>query len=228
MTTKALVLHSGGIDSTTCLYIAAKMFGRENVISLSVNYGQRHLKEIDAARTIAAHLGVEHEVAHITDMPSSMLTDKKKEIPNISYDEIEGVSPTYVPFRNGQLLSKVAARAQALLMEYTKNDDAVIFFGAHAEDAANWAYPDCTPEFIGAMANAIYIGTYHKVRLYTPLQWELKWGVIRTGELHGVPWKLTWSCYVGGNRHCGICPTCRSRKDAFVAAAVIDPTDYEV
>jgi 7-cyano-7-deazaguanine synthase len=152
-------------------------------------------------------------------MPESMLTDPQREIPNVDYKDIEGVSPTYVPFRNGQLLSKAAALAQA-------EGFSELYFGAHAEDAQNWAYPDCTPEFIGAMANAIYIGTYHKVRLCTPLEWLTKTEVVALGDVLGVPFHLTWSCYAGGEKHCGTCPTCRARHQAFYDAVVDDPTEY--
>lgn len=86
---------------------------------------------------------------------------------------------------------------------------------------------DCTPEFIGAMASAIYIGTYHQVRLHAPLTWLTKAEVIRLGVQLNVPYELTWSCYEGGGKHCGVCPTCRARKQAFMDADVVDPTEYE-
>ncbi len=217
--TKALVLHSGGIDSSTCLYMAAEVYGEDEIAGVSVNYGQRHSKEIDQARAICECLGCEHTTLNITPPPSSMLTDPSKEVPDISYDDITGVSPTYVPFRNGLLLSTIAGVAHARGAE-------AIYFGAHAEDAQNWAYPDCTPEFIGAMANAIYIGTYHQVRLVTPLEWLTKWEIIREGDALKVPWGLTWSCYKGEKDHCGMCPTCRSRRAGFGTAGITDPTPY--
>jgi len=223
--TKALVLHSGGVDSSTCLAMAITAHGRENVMAISIDYGQRHKKEITAAAQICELLDVAHAVYTIEGMPTSMLTDEKAEIPNASYDELEGVSPTYVPFRNGQLLSKITGIAAGLFSK-TPEVQVAIYFGAHSEDALNWAYPDCTPEFIGAMANAIYIGTYHQVRLLTPLMWMMKWQIVQEGNRHGVPWALTWSCYAGADQHCGVCPTCRSRKDAFQKGGVIDPTHY--
>lgn len=219
MANTAIVLLSGGLDSSTCLAIAVRDFGANNVSALSVDYGQRHIKELRAAKAICGKFGVDHEVVEIKDMPKSMLTNAKQEVPNISYDEIQGVSPTYVPFRNGLLLSRIASRAQA-------GNFNAIYFGAHSEDAANWAYPDCTPEFIGAMANAIYIGTYHQVRLMTPLQWLMKDEIVKLGHFLSVPLDLTWSCYKGENLHCGVCPTCRSRKEAFKKAYVADPTVY--
>jgi 7-cyano-7-deazaguanine synthase len=216
---RALVLHSGGLDSTVCLGIAMKDFNG-CVTSLGINYGQRHLKELHAARIIAEWYHIDQDMMQIDDMPKSMLTDPTQDIPEVSYAELpHGISPTFVPFRNGQLLSKAAAKAQA-----EKYD--AIYFGAHSEDAQNWAYPDCTPEFIGAMANAIHVGTYHKVRLHAPLMWCMKSTIVRIGMKHQVPFALTWSCYAGGELHCGICPTCRSRKAAFKDAGFGDPTEY--
>ncbi len=218
---KAFVLHSGGIDSTTCLYIALNQFAGEDVVAVSVDYGQRHIKEIAQSRTITQNLGCEHMTIRLGAQPESMLTNPHQEIPNASYSELAGVSPTYVPFRNGQLLSYIAGIAHA-----KGGSGSEVFFGAHAEDAAGWAYPDCTPEFIGAMANAIYIGTYTQVRLVTPLQWLMKPDVIKLGNTLGVDYAPTWSCYAGGKLHCGTCPTCRSRRDGFIAAGVPDPTEY--
>lgn len=214
---RALVLHSGGIDSSTCLAIAARDY--DEVTALSIHYGQRHSREIDAARDVAKHLCVQHEALQLPPIENSMLTDASREIPSISYEDIKGISPTYVPFRNGLLLANVASLAQA------REFDA-IFFGAHAEDAHNWAYPDCTPEFIGAMANAIFIGTYQKVRLVTPLEWLNKQEIITLGDKLGVPWGKTWSCYKGEPVHCGVCPTCRARRAGFIAAGIFDPTVY--
>jgi 7-cyano-7-deazaguanine synthase len=227
---KAFVLLSGGIDSTTVLYSVERSKAWEYIEGVSVFYGQRHVKEIEYALRSCNALGVSHRVLDIASiMPNSMLTDRRVDIPNMSYSEIKGVSPTYVPFRNGLLLSMVAARAQKWV-----NDEQVgvapaeagIFFGAHAEDAQNWAYPDCTPEFIGAMANAIYVGTYHAVRLHAPLEELGKAEIVTMGDRLGVDWKNTWSCYAGGETHCGVCPTCRARRDGFEKAGVKDPTEY--
>ncbi len=218
---KAIVLHSGGIDSTTCLYLAIRDYGSNNVAGISIHYGQRHQKEIDHAESICQSLGIEHHIVELTPLPPSMLTDPDVSIPSVSYSELdEGVSPTYVPFRNGNFLSHVTAIAQA-------QGVSAIYFGVHAEDAQNWAYPDCTPEFIGAMANAIYIGTYHKVRLVTPLEWMTKKEIIQLGNSLSVPWEMTWSCYKGERLHCGVCPTCRARQGGFYDADTLDPTVYK-
>jgi 7-cyano-7-deazaguanine synthase len=222
---KAFVLSSGGVDSTTCLYLASAEFG--DVTGISIFYGQRHAKEIEAAKTVCRLAKANHHILDISSIiPKTTLTDANADIPNVSYDQLEGVSPTYVPFRNGLMLSAAASWIQGQRAE--GDEEWVLYFGAHAEDARNWAYPDCTPEFIGAMANAIYIGTYRQLRLYTPLEWLNKADIITLGDRLGVPWKHTWSCYRGGEVHCGVCPTCRARRQGFVQAGVDDPTVYGV
>lgn len=225
MIEKAFVLLSGGIDSTTCLHLA--MRDAKSVEAVSINYGQRHLKEVAHARRLCDSLGVGHHLLDLASIiPKTMLTCSSIEVPNISYSDIEGVSPTYVPFRNGLMLSALTSYAAGRYDMEKASGEWAIYFGAHAEDAANWAYPDCTVEFTGAMANAIYIGTYRRVRLITPLQFMTKAGVITIGQRAGVDWSKTWSCYKGGTKHCGVCPTCRSRREAFIEAGVDDPTVY--
>lgn len=217
---RAYVLLSGGIDSTTCLHIAGEVFGGPNVLGLTINYGQRHIKEQECAKRQCDLIGAKHKVLTLSIPLKSALTDDRVEIPDMTYDEIDGVSPMYVPYRNGLMLSHLTSFA-------SQDDEAeAIYFGAHAEDARNWAYPDCTPEFIGAMANAIYIGTYHKLRLITPFTYSSKGDVIREGMRLEVPYKDTWSCYKGEEVHCGACPTCYARRDAFTAAGHPDPTIY--
>lgn len=220
MSKRILVLHSGGLDSSVCLAAAVKRVGAENVKSVSVNYGQRHKKEMEYADRLCQVFGVKREVITLPPIQGVMLTDGNIEIPKVDYADLpSGISPTYVPFRNGLMLSNVASIAQ-------KEEFDEIYYGPHAEDSHNWAYPDCTPEFNGAMANAIFIGTYQKTRLITPLQWLEKWEIVRWGYELGLDFALTWSCYEGGELHCGICPTCRARKTAFERAGVLDPTDY--
>jgi 7-cyano-7-deazaguanine synthase len=219
------------------------------VEAVSIYYGQRHKKETDYAAKTCKRLGIKHttlDVGSLLRGDTVMLTDDSRghvEVPDVDYAVIKGVSPTYVPFRNGLMLSALTAHAQKWVNEEnTALDQAVneggadlspedkpmagIYFGAHSEDAHNWAYPDCTPEFIGAFANAIYIGSYMQIRLHTPLQWLNKEGVVRLGYYLGVRFKDTWSCYKGEEYHCGTCPTCRSRRHAFEAARISDPTIY--
>lgn len=245
MIKRAFVLLSGGIDSTTCLALAMEDFD-SGVEAISIDYGQRHLKETSQARAIADYYGIPHTILKVSGLSGEgvMLTDPKVEVPSISYSEIQGVSPTYVPFRNGNLLSTVAAHAQKYvnqqILQFAEQEKVTvglatdlardlcgIYFGAHAEDAQNWAYPDCTPEFVGSMANAIYVGTYFAVRLYAPFVHSSKADIVSTGTRHAVPYGLTWSCYKGDPLHCGICPTCRARREAFKAVGVEDPTLYK-
>jgi len=222
---RGVVLLSGGLDSTLCATIAVKDLGRKNVLALTILYGQKHEKEIQAAVDVAKELSIVHEIAeiaHIFKGYGSTLIDRDKPQPRMSYEEISkarGVSPTYVPFRNGVFLSYAAVIA-------LKRKAGFIYFGALAEDFRNWAYPDTTPEFIGSMASAIYIGTYHKVRLLTPLQWYTKEEIVVKSVELSSPYRLTWSCYEGGEVHCGKCPTCISRRQAFKDSGYADPTEY--
>ena len=216
---KALVLLSGGLDSSTALYWTHKNI-TESILAISFSYGQRHLKEVHHAAAICVELDIQHRILTGLEFPKSMLTDESVEVPNISYDGIEGISPTYVPFRNGSMLARAAAEAQAHDLDF-------IVWSPHAEDAAGWAYPDCTPEFAGSMANAIFIGTYMKVRLLTPFIHMMKYEIVKLGKTMDVPFEKTWSCYKGERLHCGTCPTCRSRQDSFKLARVTDHTLYK-
>lgn len=220
---KGIVLHSGGLDSSTVLALALKEC--DQVESLSILYGQKHEKEWLAAADICQHYQVPHatmQIPNIFQGYGSTLIDQDKPQPQMTYEELrqaEGPSPTYVPFRNAIFLSVATAHALVAKADY-------VYFGAHADDAHNWAYPDCTPEFIGAMSNAVSVGTYYKVRLRSPFMWANKAEIVRTALALGVPLALTWSCYEGGERHCGVCPTCISRKEAFRQANAHDPTRY--
>lgn len=228
---RGFVLLSGGLDSTTALYHAMQQHDG-NVEAVSIYYQQRHHKELEFAGRTCADLGILHSILPLEQLlGGSMLTDNTIKLPNVDYAELpEGVSPTYVPFRNGLMLSMLTAFAQKWILARVMGNDlprqAVLYFGAHAEDAHNWAYPDCTPEFIGAMANAIYVGSYHAIRLSAPLQSMTKEQIVRLGNSLGVPFANTWSCYAGGELHCGTCPTCRARKTAFAKAGLEDPTTY--
>jgi len=220
---RGVVLLSGGLDSTLCATMAVKDLDRRNVLALTLVYGQKHEKEAQAATNVSGSLGIIHltwNIPHAFEDCGSALIDRGKAIPRMLYREIQGVSPTYVPFRNGVLLSYATVLA-------LKSKASFIYFGAHAEDFRNWAYPDCTPEFIGAMANAIYIGTYHKVRLLTPLQWYTKKEIVSKSVELSSPYQLTWSCYEGGEFHCGECSTCISRRQAFKDSGYADPTIYK-
>ena len=228
---QALVLLSGGLDSTVCATLACKRHGKKdafipngdgNVGALSFRYGQKHEdREIQAASDVAAALNIFHRVVEAPFFGRvGALLDPTKSIPQVSYSEIVGVSPTYVPYRNGTLLSIATVEA----LEWGCSE---IWFGAHAEDAAGWAYPDCTPEFTGSQAAAIYVGTYHKVRLIVPLQHLWKKDIVKLGLEIGAPLHLTRSCYTDNELSCGKCPTCLSRLAAFEANGVKDPIQYQ-
>ena len=225
------VLLSGGIDSTTALASAVANHPESRVVALMIDYGQRHRKEIAMANAIA---GLYHCSSRVIDLskviPDTTLTNHNKDIPDVDYSDLEGVSPTYVPFRNGLMISAATSVLVGILEDIGKDvPDPVahLYTGMHAEDAAGFAYPDCTPEFAGSMQNAIMMGTYGKVRLITPFIYSKKHEIITTGDNLAVPYEMTWSCYKGGNNHCGMCPTCRARRTAFRDARVADPTIYD-
>lgn len=222
---KALVLFSGGVDSTTCLGIAVKKYGAENVIALSIYYGQKHDKEIRAAEKIAEYYGVVWKTHDLTlifaDSDCSLLVQSDDEIPQESYAEQlekndgKPVS-TYVPFRNGLFISSAASIALS-------NNCGVIYYGAHSDDAAGSAYPDCSSGFNNAMNEAVYIGSGNQLKIIAPFVDMTKADIVKAGLEIGVPYELTWSCYEGGNKPCGVCGTCRDRIAAFEANGVIDP-----
>lgn len=223
---KALVLTSGGIDSTTALGLAVKKYGKENVIALSIYYGQKHEKEIEASNKVAKYYGVEHIYLNLTEIfklsDCSLLKHSDKEIPKESYaDQIKEKADdkpvtTYVPFRNGLFLSASASIALS-------RECSVIYYGAHSDDAAGAAYPDCTNEFNDAINTAIYEGSGRQLRVEAPFIRTNKAEVIKTGLEIGVPYELTWSCYEGGDDPCGKCGTCIDRNRAFKMNGIADP-----
>lgn len=228
MSKKALVLSSGGVDSTTCIGIAVNTLGKENVNTVSVFYGQKHAKELACADEIAKHYGLSHYVLDLSSIykySNCSLLDKSTEaIPEQSYaDQIaqngEGKVATYVPFRNGLMLSAVATLAQSIYPD----DEVDIYLGAHADDAAGHAYADCSEEFTNTMNKAIHIGTYDKVSVVAPLVNMNKAEVVKCGLTLDVPYKLTWSCYQGGVKPCGKCGTCIDRAKAFELNGIKDP-----
>lgn len=223
---KAMVLSSGGVDSTTALGLAVSKYGKENVIALSISYGQKHDKEIQAAINVSEYYGVEHLFLDLAEIfqysDCTLLKQSDKEIPLESYaeqiKETKGNKPvsTYVPFRNGLFLSSAASIALS-------KGCSVIYYGAHADDAAGFAYPDCSPVFNEAMNKAIYEGSGHQLTLEAPFVNMNKAGVVKMGLELGVPYELTWSCYEGGDEPCGKCGTCIDRAAAFAANGVEDP-----
>ncbi len=222
---KALVLFSGGLDSTTCLALAIEKYKAENVLALCISYGQKHTKETDAAAAVAKHYGVELKTLDLARIfegsDCSLLVGSTQDIPKESYAqqlEKTGGKPvsTYVPFRNGLFLSCAASVAVSRGCE-------VIYYGAHADDAAGSAYPDCSKQFNDAINSAITIGSGGEVRVEAPFVSKTKADVVAVGLKLGVPYELTWSCYDGGDKPCGLCGTCRDRARAFELNGVKDP-----
>lgn len=223
---KALVLSSGGIDSTTALGIAVQKYGHDNVVALSMSYGQKHDKEIEAAKRVANYYDVELlslDLSKIFEYSnSSLLKQSTEEIPKESYstqiEETNGEKPvsTYVPFRNGLFLSTAASIALS-------KECSVIYYGAHSDDAAGFAYPDCSDVFNNAMNTAIYEGSGHQLKIEAPFINMNKAQVIKKGIELDVPYELTWSCYEGGDKPCGKCGTCIDRAAAFKANGIEDP-----
>ena len=223
---KILVLSSGGVDSTTCLGLAVNEVGAENVIALSIYYGQKHDREIQAAKAVAEYYGVRRMELDLSTIFAgsncSLLKQSTQEIPRESYavqiEKTGGNAPvsTYVPFRNGLFLSAAASIALS-------NGCEKIMYGAHADDAAGAAYPDCSVQFVSAMNQAIQEGTGGQLTLDAPFVSVSKAQVVKTGLALGVPYELTWSCYQGGDKPCGCCGTCIDRQAAFKKNGVIDP-----
>ena len=222
---KAMVLFSGGLDSSTLLAMTVEEFGAENVIALSIFYGQRHSREVQSARQVAEHYGVEQRFLDLSqifaDSDCSLLEHSTQEVPHESYaqqleDKGDALVSTYVPFRNGLFLSSAASVALSL-------GCCELRYGAHHDDWAGDAYPDCSPEFVEAMACSISLGTGGELALKAPfVQWN-KAQIVAKGLELGVPYELTWSCYEGGEKPCGVCGTCIDRTAAFEANGTVDP-----
>ena len=228
MSKKALVLSSGGVDSTTCISIAIDELGSENVSTVSVFYGQKHSKELECAKKIAEYYGVKHYELDLSAIfkysNCPLLSQSTEEIVHESYAEQiakngEGMVRTYVPFRNGLMLSSVAALALSIYPD----DEVDIYLGVHADDAAGAAYADCSEEFTTTIGAAISIGTYGKVKLRAPLVNLNKAELVKEGLRLGTPYHLTWSCYEGGETPCGKCGTCIDRAEAFRLNNIEDP-----
>lgn len=222
---KALVLFSGGIDSSTCLAMAIDSFGNNNVICLTISYGQKHKKELEAAQNIVKYYGVDNIIIDLSTIfimsNCSLLSHSDHEIPNTSYMEQLNSSngqpvSTYVPFRNGTFLSIAASIA-------ISNDCDFIYYGAHMDDAAGNAYPDCSISFYKSIGSAIYEGSGQRLKVIAPFISLNKTQIVAHGITLGVPYNLTWSCYNGSKIPCGKCGTCLDRKKAFENNHLTDP-----
>ena len=218
-----VILHSGGMDSTTLLY-AALADGRK-VNALGVLYGQRHSKELDAAAHICAVVGVHYQVVDLKALRhlwlGSSQTDSRVPVPHGHYAE-ESMKQTIVPNRNLTMLSVAAGWALSLEPESTVVD---VGYAAHAGDHA--IYPDCRPEFVEAAAKTLAIVDHRPVKIWAPFINKTKAQIAALGQSFDVPFELTWSCYEGKELHCGKCGTCVERREAFELSGVEDPTTYD-
>lgn len=216
---KAIVLFSGGLDSTTCLYWAiAQGYTCE---TLTVTYGQRHAREIKSAQQITKKLGVKTHFIEV-DLPwlmSSSLVDPAQTIPDHPLEDIEkhAIPSTYVPGRNLLFLSMAGSLLDSV------NADAIIA-GPNAVDFSG--YPDCTPDFYKAAAQALSQGTKKGVtdgiEVLAPLMHLSKTDIVRLAAQLKVPFELTWSCYAGGDKPCGVCDSCKLRARGFAQAGIKD------
>ncbi len=213
----ALIVLSGGMDSTTMLYEFASEIG----LAVTFNYGSNHnARELECARYNCDRLGIELVVV---DMPfigrlfNSSLLSGAEAIPEGNYDD-ENMRSTVVPFRNGIMLSVAAGLAESRGLKR-------LMMANHGGDHA--IYPDCRQGFVDAMSQAISQGTYDHITIYAPYTGITKTDIARRGGAIGVDYSHTYSCYKGGEKHCGRCGTCSERKEAFEQSGVADPTVYE-
>lgn len=223
---KAVVLLSGGLDSSTVLY-QAKTDGYE-CYAISFDYQQRHRRELDSAIAIARQASVkEHQVVSfdLRQWGGSALTDRKIDLPQQrSLEQMsQNIPITYVPARNTIFLSFGLSYAEAIGAE-------CVYIGVNALDYSG--YPDCRPDYIEAMQTVFALGTKQGregqgIRIVTPLINLKKTAIIELGNQLGVPWEQTWSCYAGGDLACGICDSCQLRLAAFAELGLKDPLPYQ-
>lgn len=213
----ALIVLSGGMDSVTLLH------DKIDEIALAVNfiYGSNHnMRELECARRHCAELGVELLEIHLDFMGEyfhSSLLEGAEAIPEGNYED-ENMRSTVVPFRNGIMLATAAGLAESRGLR-------AVMLANHSGD--HTVYPDCRPEFIQAMGSAIAAGTYEHLDLRAPYTNLTKVEIARIGKELGLDYSTTYSCYKGGENHCGVCGTCRERREALALAGVEDKTVYE-
>lgn len=215
---KALVVFSGGMDSTVALYWAKQQF--QHVRTVTFDYGSKHnSREYEYAKLTCARLQVENTWIPLHFMNEhfrSNLLNSGGPVPD-GYYTAENMKSTVVPFRNGIMLSIAAGLAES-------TDCDCIILGNHAGD--HTIYPDCRKEFIDAISAAVNLGTDAKVNVLSPFCSMDKAQIAKKGQEMGVDFSLTYSCYKGGKFHCGTCGTCTERIEAFQRAGIHDPTIY--
>ena len=211
------IIVSGGMDSITLLYDKKD----EIALGISFDYGSNHnAKEIPFAKMHCERLGIKHIVINLDFMHQyfkSSLLEGAGAIPEGNYAD-ENMKSTVVPFRNGIMLSIAIGIAES-------NNLKKVFIANHGGD--HTIYPDCRPEFIKAIDEAATTGTYVNVRIEAPYTNITKTDIARRGAELGINFAETWSCYKGGEKHCGKCGTCVERKEALELSDVPDPTEYE-
>ncbi len=192
----------------------------DQTLALSIDYGQRHRRELDHARQIAGRLGVEWQLADLSRiaplLAGSSQTSPSIAVPHGHYAE-ESMKQTVVPNRNMIMLS--IAAGWAISRQFDR-----VAYGAHTGD--HTIYPDCRPEFVAALRGAMLLADWRAIDLYCPFVGMSKAQIVSLGATLGVDFAATWSCYEGGEIHCGQCGTCYERQEAFARAGVVDPTAY--
>ncbi|MDQ8207210.1 7-cyano-7-deazaguanine synthase QueC [Coraliomargarita sp. SDUM461003] len=215
---KTVIVYSGGLDSTVLLYHLRD--AGHDLHALSIDYGQRHRCELDRAAAICAELEIPQPMADLSAiqplLAGNSLTSPEIEVAEGHYTE-ESMKTTVVPNRN--MIFLAIATGHALSIQAGQ-----IAYAAHSGDHA--IYPDCRNEFADAMAAAIELADWEQVKLSRPFVDWSKADIVRRGAVLGVPFEKTWSCYKGGEVHCGRCGTCIERREAFDLAKVEDPTTY--
>ncbi|RMJ02816.1 7-cyano-7-deazaguanine synthase [Marinobacter litoralis] len=218
MTDTVVVIYSGGMDSFTLLHLARAQ--GHNVHALSFNYGQRHVRELDAARAVCEAEGIPHKVIDIramSEVMSGSALTSDIEIPEGHYEE-DNMKATVVPNRNMILLSLATGYA------VTVNAQAV-WYGAHGGDHA--IYPDCRPEFVEKMDAVCRVANYEPVAVKAPFMTLDKGEILAEGLKLGLDYGQTWTCYNGREKACGQCGSCVERLEAFAAHGIKDPLAYE-
>jgi 7-cyano-7-deazaguanine synthase len=219
----AVVVLSGGMDSTVCAALAVRDLGAENTAALHIDYGQRtEHRERRAFEEICEHLGIKTRLAVHSPIfraiGGSALTDELIDVPAAKVEIGAEIPVTYVPFRNSHLLSAAVSWAEVLGAEK-------VFIGAVQQDSSG--YPDCRPEFYAAFNEAVRTGTKNgTIRIETPLIALRKYEIVKLGLELGAPFDLTWSCYSREDQACATCESCVLRMRAFVAAGADDPISY--
>jgi 7-cyano-7-deazaguanine synthase len=214
----AILILSGGVDSVTLLYD----YQDQIALAVSFDYGSNHnAREIPFAKLHCERLGIAHMVIPLSFMAEhfkSSLLEGSEAIPEGNYDD-DNMKSTVVPFRNGIMLSIAVGLAESRGLKH-------VMMANHGGDHA--IYPDCRPEFVDAFSEAARTGTYEGVTLLSPYTNLTKTDIVRRGKALNIDYSETWSCYKGGEKHCGLCGTCRERREAFAEAGVEDNTLYEV